>query len=199
VGAGQAQVIDTRPGAEYGQGHIPGSLNIGLDGRYAEWAGTVLAPLTPLILVCSTGREQEAAMRLARIGYENVVGILEGGMPAWRAEEQEVRTLRRIDVQELRRLLAADEIRVLDVRGPGEWNGGHIEGAIHHPLVGLVQGQVPEHSGPFAVFCGTDYRSSIACGLLERSSPDTATAVVIGGMGAWKDAKLPLVQPVGAG
>jgi len=195
--AGEAQVIDTRSSAEYGQGHILGSLNIGLEGRYAEWAGTVLGPSTPLILVCSTGREREAAVRLARIGYENIVGLLEGGMPAWRAEEQEIRTVRRIDAQELRRLLAADEARVFDVRSPGEWNDGHIEGAIHLPLKEMVQGQAPVGDGPFVLFCGTDYRSSIACGLLERMIDDIEMAILIGGMGAWKDAKLPLVRPDG--
>jgi glyoxylase-like metal-dependent hydrolase (beta-lactamase superfamily II) len=195
VDQGEVAVLDTRTYGEYGEGHVPGSLNVGLEGRYASWVGTVLDPTTPLILVAATGAEEEAAMRLARVGYENAIGYLQGGVAAWRADDLPVRELPQIDVQTLARQLEAGELQVLDVRGPGEWQDGHISGAIHRPLAVLVldvPARIRQRMAPLAVVCGSGYRSSLACSLLERMGHAGPLINVTGGMQAWQSASLPV-------
>jgi len=191
---GQALVLDTRAAREFGAGHVPGSVNVGIDGRYAAWVGTVLDPQSPFLIVAPPGREGEAAMRLARVGYDNVVGFLDGGIAAWRAAGLPVRDLPQIEVSELARRLEGGSLRVVDVRGAGEWEAGHIASAAHRDLqqlAGDLKLLLPG-GGPVAVICGSGYRSSIACSLLERAGVDVPLLNVVGGMGAWNQAELPV-------
>jgi len=193
---GAALVLDTRAPKEFGEGHLPGSVNVGIDGRYASWVGTVLDPLSPFLLVAPAGREAEAAMRLGRVGYDNVVGYLDGGVAAWRVAGLPVRDLPQIDVRELARRIDGGNLRVVDVRGSGEWESGHIASAIHHDLQRLaadLKAPLPGN-GPVAVICGSGYRSSIACSLLERAGVDIPLVNVTGGMGAWSQAELPVAR-----
>lgn len=191
---GEAVVLDTRAPADFGRGHIPGSINIGIDGRYAAWVGTILEPATPFLIVAEAEREKEAAMRLGRVGYDNVVGILGGGFPAWVAEGLPVRDLPQVEVQDLARRIEAGAIRVLDVRGAGEWEAGHIASAMHLDLQDLaVRPSLPgPGAGPVAIICGSGYRSSIAASLLARAGADAPFVNVVGGMAAWKEAGLPV-------
>jgi glyoxylase-like metal-dependent hydrolase (beta-lactamase superfamily II) len=193
---GAALLLDTRAPKEFGQGHLPGSVNVGIDGRYAAWVGTVLDPMSPFLLVAPPGREAEAAMRLGRVGYDNVVGYLEGGIAAWQAAGLPVRELPQIDVRELARRVDAGNLRVVDVRGSGEWESGHIPSATHHDLQRLADDlkSPVEGGGPVAVICGSGYRSSIACSLLERAGVDLPLINVAGGMGAWTQADLPVAR-----
>ena len=135
-------------------------------------------------------------MRLGRVGYDNVVGYLDGGVPAWQAAGLPVRDLPQVDVHELARRVAAGSLRVLDVRGKGEWESGHIPSATHHDLQGLAADprSPGEGGGPIAVICGSGYRSSIACSLLERAGVDVPLLNVTGGMGAWSQADLPVAR-----
>jgi len=189
---GEGLILDTRAHPDFGLAHVPGSLNVGLEGRYASWVGTVLDPATPLILISEIGNETEAAMRLARVGYENALGYLAGGIEAWRSEGLPIRDLRMFDVQELNRSLASGEMCVMDVRGPGEWEDGHIPRALHRPLPQLVIDPAEKmHKKPLAVICESGYRSSIACSLLERSGYSGSLINVVGGMAAWRASGLP--------
>ncbi len=172
--------LDARGAATFGAGHVPGAINIGLDGQYASWAGTLLSADTPIVLVADPGKIEEAVMRLARVGMENVSGFLNDGMAAW---DGPVATLPQMDVSELRERLG--ELRVLDVRRPGEYESGYVPGARNVTLAELPErlGEV-ERGAPLAVICQSGYRSSIGASLLRREAFDVACNVA-GGTAAW--------------
>jgi len=188
-----ALLLDTRPSAQYGTGHLPGSVHIGLSGQFASWAGTLLSPKTPIVLVTEDEeRVSEARTRLARVGLENVVGYLEGGILPWHQSGRPLVATEQIAVDELsRRIAAGDARQVLDVRRPGEWKGGHIAEASHLPLHELeAQSGKLDKRSPVAIICASGFRSSIATSLLERAGFPRVTNVV-GGMNAWHAASLP--------
>jgi len=163
-----AVVLDVREGAAYGAGHLPGSVNIGLGGQYASWAGTLLASSDALIIVAE-GREgaNEAVMRLARVGLENVAGFLDGGVAAWSDAGYPLDTLPQIGVDELR--ARRGELNVLDVRRRGEYDAGHVPDAINVPLDVLPeQLDAVDRSKPLAIICQSGYRSSAAASILQR-------------------------------
>jgi len=182
-----AVLLDTRPAAAFGAGHAEGALNVPLDGQYASWVGTLVKPDDDIVLVVDAGREEEAVMRLARVGYERVVAILDGGHPAW---EKSGRPVRR--TPQLEPAAVNGGRRVIDVRRPREWEAGHIEGALHVPLARL-----PEQIGAldpateWVVVCATGYRSSIGASVLERGGLPKVSNLV-GGMAAVRLAGMPV-------
>jgi hydroxyacylglutathione hydrolase len=188
-----AVLLDTRPAAQYGTGHVPGSVHIGLSGQFASWAGTLLAPDAPIILIAEDEeRVAEARTRLARVGIENIAGSLSGGILAWHESGRPLASTDQISVDELARRLGAGETKQLvDVRRPGEWNAGHIAQARHLPLHELAAhtGEL-NREAPITAICAGGYRSSMATSLLERAGFEKVTNVV-GGMAAWSTAQLP--------
>ena len=187
-----AIVLDTRPAAQYGAGHVPGSLHVGLSGQFASWAGALVSPQAPIVLV-SEEKEQvrEARTRLARVGLDNVAGYLEGGLLEWHRAGLPLATTEQIGVEELdARIREGRAGRVVDVRRPGEWLGGHVAGAVNVPLNTLEQhaAELPKEE-PLAVMCAGGFRSSIGTSILERQGFARITNVV-GGMAAWKTANL---------
>ena len=181
-----AVLLDTRDAESFAAGHVVGSINIGLGGNYASWAGAVIDPKTPLVIVGDPGTEEEAAMRLGRIGFDNVAGYLEGGVDSVRDNEDLFRSLERVEVSALARALDGDAAPVvLDVRGPGEWDAGHIEGSVHIPLPELASrlNEVPAER-ELVVTCRSGYRSSIAASLL-RARGFSAVTDLRGGFLAW--------------
>lgn len=184
---GGTLVLDTRSSEEFGRSHLPGAVNVGLDGKFATWVGSVLKPNAPLVVVDAPGREEEVVTRLARIGYEHVLGWLDGGMDAWRKAGGETQSLPQVLPPLLRAELADPHPpHVLDVRTEGEWEAGHIPGAVHVPLPELSErlDELPDE--PLTVICGSGYRSSIACSLLQRAGRRDITNV-IGGWAAWQE------------
>lgn len=179
-----AVVLDVRDAAAYGAGHVPGSLNIGLGGQYASWAGTLLESTDELILVAdSRERADEGVMRLARVGLENVAGHLDGGIAAWSAAGFRCDTLAQIDVEELRSRLA--DVEILDVRGRGEYEAGHVPHAVNVPLDTLADRvSTLDPSKPLAVICASGYRSSAAASILRRHAFRELYNVT-GGTNAW--------------
>lgn len=162
-------VLDTRTTGAFKAAHLPGTIEVQLDGNFAPYVGAVLPPTAPVIVVAEAGREIEAMTRLIRVGYETIVGWLDGGIEAWRAAGGELGTLGVIEPATLKvRLANGTAPAVLDVRTPGEWDAGHIDGAVHIPLAELNArlAEVPE--GPVAIICGSGYRSAIAASLLLR-------------------------------
>lgn len=155
-------VLDTRSPQDFAVSHVPASINVGLDGKFAPWVGVVIPSSARLILVCDPGREQEALTRLARIGYENVVGWLEGGMKAWTRMGRWAAQLKSVDAADVR-----PDDTILDVRTPTEWEEGHIKGAIHIPLLELDNRIEEVPKGSLVVMCRSGYRSTIACSMLE--------------------------------
>lgn len=163
-------VLDTRLAAEFGAGHIPGALNIGLGGQFASWAGCLIDPAQRIVLVAdSEAKVSEAVMRLARVGLEMVEGYLEGGMCAWRGAGFEVSTVPQITVDELRqRIESGEDLQILDVRRAAEYDSGHVPRALSAPLAGLRE-KTPaalDTERPLAVICAGGYRSSAATSLL---------------------------------
>ncbi len=191
-----ATVLDVRPAADYGAGHVAGAINIGLGGQFASWAGTLLPLDAPIVLVAANADEvAEARMRLARVGLENVTGVLDGGMGAWIAAGRPVATTPQVSVDELARLLAAgDDIAVLDVRRPGELAAGRVPVARHVSLAELERaGTGLDPSRPVAIICGSGYRSSAAVGILERNR-FLDIRNVAGGTTAWLAAGHPATR-----
>ena len=188
-----AIVLDTRSAAEYGAGHVPGSLHIGHSGQLASWAGSLMSPQGPIVLVAEDEeRMGETRTRLARVGIENVSGYLEGGIRAWDAAGKPLARTEQIDVDELAARLAdtqTADLQLVDVRRPPEWKDGHIRQAAWMPLDRLSElAKTLDTKRPVAAICAGGYRSSIATSVLERIGFQKITNVV-GGMAAWTGAK----------
>ena len=190
--------LDVRPGDSFAAGHVPGSVNIPLSGQFATWAGIVLGLSSQPILIAETPEQiEEARMRLARVGIEDVRGYLAGGVDSWRSAGMKVAQVPQMTVEELRQRLAADGSRVLDVRRQGEWESGHIAGADCYALDNFHSAMPAMPKGErLAVHCKSGYRSIIACSLLQRAGHDVTN--VIGGFDAWQNAGLPVEASVKA-
>ena len=187
-----AWIVDTRDSTVFTLGFVPDSVSIGLDGRYAEWAGSLLPFDASLVLVTAAGKEEESIVRLARVGLDKVVGYLEGGYEAWAAAGEPLDMIIDIEPDEFMMDLPHDpNLEVLDVRKPGEFAGGHVTGAANVPLDTLtdplVVAGVPEERNLY-VLCGGGYRSVIAASLLKRQGIHNLRNIV-GGWGALKDIK----------
>jgi len=189
-----AVVLDTRPAAQYGAGHVPGSLHIGLSGQFASWAGALVSPRAPVLLVAEDEEQvREARTRLARVGIDNVAGYLAGGILEWDRAGLPLATMEQVNVEELDARLREGRVRrVVDVRRPAEWQAGHIPNAVHLPLNTLAQnvGEL-DRSEPLAAICAGGFRSSIATSILEQQGFTKVTNVV-GGMAAWTGSGLHL-------
>jgi glyoxylase-like metal-dependent hydrolase (beta-lactamase superfamily II) len=189
-----ALLLDTRDATEYAGVHIRGSINVGLDGSYATWCGTLLDPERPIVIVADPGREEESATRLGRIGFDNVVGYLGGGMKALDGRPELVDRTERITAHNLAEQLgAASPPVVLDVRTPSEFEGGHIPGSLAVPLNQLEErlDEIPRDRD-VVVACGTGFRSSIAVSLLEAHGL-RGLSDLVGGMAAWEASHLETV------
>jgi len=185
-----AVVLDVRDPSDYAREHLAGSTNIGLNGRYAAWAGELLRPDQTLVLVADIGKEREAATRLGRIGFDRVVGFLEGGASAFAGRAELTRGHPRIQPADLQRLLAdMTPPLVVDVRAASEWTTGHIDGSRNEPLPDLraLAAKLPRDR-ELVVQCLGGYRSSIACSLLEQLGFDKLRDLE-GGWNAWTAAR----------
>ncbi len=195
MGDDGAQVLDVRDAAEYAKGHLAGSLNIGLGGQYATWAGTVLDAARPIVIIAEPGREQEAAMRLGRIGFDRVNGYLQHGMEALARRPDLVWTTERVSAPMLEEELdSANPPLVVDIRSTREWGEKHIGDSVNLPLAHLKESakQLPLRRR-IAVHCAGGYRSSIAVGILNQHGI-TDLVELAGGLAAWEAAKLPVVS-----
>ena len=189
----EAVALDVRPGDQFAQAHVPGSINIALSGQFASWAGTVLGLSTRPVLIAENPEQlSEARLRLARVGIENVAGYLEGGVSAWKQAGFALAEVPQITAQDLSNRLQAHTSQVLDVRREPEWNAAHIEHAAWWPLDNFkISPPEIDRDRPVAVHCKGGYRSMIACSLLQRAGFKNVTNV-IGGFDAWQEAKLPI-------
>ena len=178
-----AAVLDTRDGNEFSIGHLAGSLNVGAGGRFAEYAGSVVRPDTPIVLVTDPGGELEAKVRLGRIGFDRVLGVLDDHVAAFVANPDVVEPSSRVTASELEARLG--EVTLVDVRNPGEVRLGMIEGA-HHLSVADLRDRLDEldPDAPTVVYCAGGYRSILASSLL-REAGFTDVSDLLGGYGAW--------------
>jgi rhodanese-related sulfurtransferase/glyoxylase-like metal-dependent hydrolase (beta-lactamase superfamily II) len=190
-----AQVLDVRDPLEYARAHLKDSINIGLGGSYATWAGTILDREKPIVIVAEPGRQEEAAMRLGRIGFDSVVGYLRDGISALESRTDLMTGTTRVTPAEAAAALASPAPPVvLDIRAPREWRLSHIDGSVNIPLNHLSERitEVPSDR-PVLVHCAGGYRSSIAAGVLQRHGRANLTELT-GGMTAWEAAGLPVVK-----
>jgi hydroxyacylglutathione hydrolase len=194
-----AVVLDTRDPVAFAQGHLRGSYNVGLSGRYAEYAGNVLTADRPIVLVCEPGTELEAKTRLARIGFDKVVGCLNDPMSAFIKHPGWVDAASRLTTSELMdRMATVDGLQIVDVRGPGEVAGGKIAGALEVPLPRILDRLAElDPTAPTVVYCAGGYRSMIAASVM-RASGFRDVSDLIGGYGAWEQAGRPGGSRVGA-
>lgn len=196
-------ILDTRASTIFTQGFVPDSISIGLDGRYAEWAGSLLPFHQPLLLVAERGKEEESITRLARVGIDSIIGHLDGGFEAWQAAGETIDLIIDIEPDELAMDMPHDpRLEVLDVRKPGEFEGGHIKGATSLPLDTLadplVLASVSDEANLY-IHCAGGYRSVIAASLLKRQGFHNLRNV-LGGFGKMKDVKgLKIVEAEKAG
>jgi len=188
-----AQVLDVRDPAHWAAGHLVGSINIGLSGTFATWAGSLLDRERPIVIVAEPGGEQEAQTRLGRIGFDHVAGYLDSGMQALESQMDLVRRTDRLDPSALAEELKASEPPVvLDVRSPAERKAQRIDKSVHVPLNHLLERlqEVPRDKR-IVVQCASGYRSSMGVSLLLRHGFD-AVADLTGGISAWEATGLPV-------
>jgi len=182
----RAQVLDVRDNTEFAQGHLKGSINIGLGGQYATWAGTLLDRERPIVIVASPGREAEAALRLGRIGFDNVVGYLDKGLSALENRDDLLAHMPQASPSSLSGAMSTkDAPYLLDVRTPQEWQQRHIDGSVNIPLNKLPDRltELPRDRS-IVVHCAAGYRSSIAGSLLQQAG-FARVAELTGGLAGW--------------
>ena len=196
VAAG-AVVIDTRDDIDFARGHLRGAVNVGLSGRFAEYVGEVMKPGTPIVLITESGTESEARTRLARIGFDNVVGALEDPIRVFVENPNEVEQSSRLSVDAMaERVAAVRSLQIIDVRNPGETALGMIPGATAIPLPSLLTSlESLDKQAPTVVYCAGGYRSSIASSML-RSHGFSDVSDVLGGYNAWIAGNIPASLPV---
>ncbi len=188
---GGAQILDTREPEEFAIAHLKGSINIGLNGQYATWAGTILSHQAPIVIIAHPGRESESALRLGRIGFDNVAGYLLSGLQSLESRPDLVAFTERLSAAFAANLLDSGQAPLLvDVRAPREREQKYIEGSLSLPLNRLAeQAQQLPKNRPLLVYCAGGYRSSIAASLLQGLG-FVPVAEIAGGFAAWEAAKL---------
>jgi hydroxyacylglutathione hydrolase len=187
-------LLDVRSAADFGAAHVPGSMNIGLGGQFAMWAGSLIPLNASIIVVAGTSTQvDETVVRLARVGIENVKGYLEGGVQSWRDAGLPVDTIPQVSVAELNERLANNDMQIVDVRRPAEYVNGHVPRALNAPLASLDKSLGPlnlDKNKLTAVICAGGYRSSAAASLLQQQGFSNLINVA-GGTGAWINAGYP--------
>ena len=184
-----AVILDTRAADDFEKGFVPGSINIGLNGQFAVWVGTLIDISKNIVLVTEPGKEQEAVLRLARVGYEKVLGYLNGGPSAWTEKLDKVTS---ITAEQLHQEQHAKT--VLDVRKPGEWNAGHLKDAHFVPLSDFPKNiEELDKEQPYVVHCGGGYRSMTAISIMKNHGFKSLVNVY-GGFGAMQKAGLAIVE-----
>jgi glyoxylase-like metal-dependent hydrolase (beta-lactamase superfamily II)/rhodanese-related sulfurtransferase len=186
----QVIILDTRISSVFTEGFVPGSISIGLDGRFAEWAGSLLPFDKTLLLVTEPGKEKETIVRLARVGFDKMEGYLDGGFPAWQTAGEKVDMVIDVEADELAMDIPFDpNLVIVDVRKPAEYGDGHVKQALNMPLVDLMDpGTMAdlEDTHNIYVHCAGGYRSVIAASLLKRQGIHNIRNV-LGGWGKIKE------------
>ena len=188
-----AQILDTRDPAEFAAAHLAGSINIGLSGQYATWAGTVLDRDHPIVIIADPGRETESATRLGRIGFDHIVGYLKDGLHSLKSRPDLTAGTERLSAQFAADVLASGKPPLaVDVRAPREREQKYIPGSVSAPLNHLQEDmkKLPKDR-PLLVYCAGGYRSSIAASMLQRHGFEKVSEIA-GGISAWETAKLPI-------
>ncbi len=192
-----ALVIDTRSVHDFSKEHIPNSIFIGIDGSFAPWVGALVPDLDqPIVFLCEESRAEEVVTRLSRVGYDNTLGYLEGGLEAWKAAGKETDSLQSISADEFHDKFVKGGLNVLDVRKPGEFKAEHVEDAITFPLdyINNNMEQVDKDT-EYHIHCAGGYRSMIAASILKARGFEKVIDVA-GGFTSIKDTEVPTTDYV---
>lgn len=189
-----ALVLDVRTEKEFVEAHIPNSIFIGLNGGFAPWVGALITDLKqPILLVTPEEREEETVTRLSRVGYDNTLGYLEGGIDAWKKAGKDIETISSISAEEFAKQFKSDKIKVLDVRKDGEYASEHLEGdTVTHFALDYINENMDkiDKQHTYHVHCAGGYRSVIAASILKARGFDNLIDIA-GGFGAIKKTDLP--------
>jgi len=187
-----ALVLDVRTQAEYIKGHIPNSIFIGINGGFAPWVGALITDLKqPILLVVPEGKSKETVTRLSRVGYDNTLGYLKGGMEDWKTSGKEIDTLESISATEFENRSTSEKVNVLDVRKDGEYNAMHLEDAQHFALDFINDNMnAVDSNKKYYIHCAGGYRSVIAASILKARGFNNLVDIA-GGFGALKKTNLP--------
>ena len=192
----EALILDTRSPEEFSKGFIPNSINIGLDGSFANWVGEMIPDIKQeILLIAEPGREKEAVIRLSRVGYDYAVGYLEGGFESWLNSKKEVDAINRISARELEKIYTNQPF-LIDVRRTSEFESEHVKGAINIPLNEINQhlAEIPKDT-KFYLYCAGGYRSMIAASILKARGWDDF-ADVEGGFSEISETAIPKTEYV---
>ncbi|GIV41903.1 MAG: MBL fold metallo-hydrolase [Vicingaceae bacterium] len=191
-------ILDTRKAEDFAKGFIPNSINIGLNGDFAPWVGTLIVDVKhPILLVTEPGKEEESVVRLSRVGFDNVLGHLDGGFEAWKKAGKEIDKVNRITAQQFAQEFKPGESIVYDVRKPSEYRLGHVEGAENKPLAEInewIRDINPEKH--FYLHCAGGYRSMIAASILLSRGYRNFSEIE-GGFKAISETKVPITTKSG--
>jgi len=187
-----ALVLDVRTQADYIKAHIPNSIFIGINGGFAPWVGALITDLKqPILLVVPEGKSKETVTRLSRVGYDNTLGYLKGGMDAWKAAGKEIDSLESISAEEFENRTTSEKVNILDVRKDGEYNAMHLEDAQHFALDFINDNMnAIDANKKYYVHCAGGYRSVIAVSILKARGFNELVDIA-GGFGALKKTDLP--------
>ena len=187
-----ALVLDVRPQSDYIKAHIPNSIFIGLNGQFAPWVGALITDIKqPIVLITPEGKSAEAVTRLSRVGYDNTLGYLEGGIEAWVAAGKDIDTLESISAEEFEERVNTKDINILDVRKDGEYQSSHLENAQHFALDFINDHMSAiDKTKTYHIHCAGGYRSVIAASILKARGFDKLVDIA-GGFGAIKKTNLP--------
>lgn len=190
-----ALVLDVRTQSDFIEGHIPNSIFIGLNGQFAPWVGALITDLKqPIILVVPEGQNEEAVTRLSRVGYDNTLGYLKGGIAAWKASGKEVSTLESISAETLAQKVKSEPLNILDVRKDGEYEASHLENVQHFALDFINQNMNQiDANKTYYIHCAGGYRSVIAASILKARGFNNLVDIA-GGFAAIKQTDLPITQ-----
>ncbi|WP_276390009.1 MBL fold metallo-hydrolase [Eudoraea chungangensis] len=193
----EAVILDTRNAEDFAKSHIPSSINIGLEGNFAQWVGEIIPDVNQkILLVTYPGKEEEAITRLSRVGYDRTIGFLEGGFESWTEKNKPIERIKRITPDQFKKAYNGEGPLVFDVRKKSEFDSEHVVGAINVPLNELENHlwQFPKDK-PFVLHCAGGYRSMIAASLLMNNGLDDFVDV-IEGFGGIKKTDTPVSEYV---
>ena len=185
-------ILDVRNQIQFAEEHIPGSIFIGIDGGFAPWVGAIVGDVKrPILLITPKGREKETITRLARVGFDNALGFLEGGLSSWKVKGRKTASVSTIEASKLGKKIF-DQTKIIDVRKNSEFSNGHLKNALNIPLDQLSENfdKIPLE-GNFFVHCAGGYRSMIASSILKSRGIDSMTDI-IGGFSAIKSSGIPI-------
>ncbi len=191
----EALVLDVRSQGDFVKSHIPNSIFIGLNGQFAPWVGALITDLKqPIILVVPEGKGEEAVTRLSRVGYDNTLGFLDGGIEAWKAAGKDIETLKSISAEEFEERVKSQNLNILDVRKDGEFKSSHLENAQHFALDDINQNMNEiDKEKTYHIHCAGGYRSVIAASILKARGFNNLVDID-GGFGAIKNTDLAITE-----